>query len=153
MTDNADNVVTHVTTYTRQQAFDHVVRFMAKQKQAARTHDVTGSCMYYQAWTKRMCAVGCLLSVEEASELEKVGQAVGGSIRSIAESAPVAVPDYIRNDLEFYAAMQHAHDTCYSTGNEFIKEFFRNMTRVAAKFDLNTVVIVEAMFDIIDGKV
>jgi hypothetical protein len=125
----------NVTTYTRQEAFDHVVEFLWKQHRPARK--LYGSCAYINA-KGSMCAVGCLLPIAVAEAFEAVELSNGStSISALSEADIDIVPQYMKDDIDFYSDLQTAHDCIHLNDGTFAEQFIPNMTRVARKYKLD----------------
>jgi hypothetical protein len=112
---------------TRQEAFDTVARKMLAQGDVAFS---AGLCRYITQDGRR-CAIGHLLSEEAAKYWTKRDF---GSVENVSVHF---LPNFMREDLNFYSDLQLAHDICVKANN-FKSNFIFYMKQVANKYDLST---------------
>lgn len=115
-----------------QQIFDHVVEHMAKQ--GGPSVSARGLCQY-RGPSGRSCAVGCLLTDEEANAL--------GNEKSLAEVYSI-LPLRLRGGCslareQLLARLQHTHDDFSGMdGEDYLREWLFAMRRLARDFGLST---------------
>jgi hypothetical protein len=124
MTDESTGTITlKKNIKTPQQAFDAVVRHLAKQKRKA----WEGACVYYSHDTGERCAVGALVPIAEAKRLER--DFAGSTVRQIVGSQTVRTSPISTNLLE---DLQSAHDLSMSCG-----DLKRRLLDLAARYALD----------------
>lgn len=115
---------------TRQEAFDYAARAVLRQGKPGGLRHATGFICQYISGENR-CAIGWLLSREEAEIAQREGEGCG-----IAELAPHLLPDFIAQDWRFYAMLQKAHDSA-ARRPAFLNEFRAEMSYFAEEFGLD----------------
>lgn len=110
---------------TRQELFDKCVQGIIEQGVAG---EHLGRCKYYQD-TGEKCAVGILMSDEEAKEFESKysGQSVNCA----------QLPEYLEEHRDLLFALQRCHDKA-SMCISFMKKFLELAKGLAGREGLNT---------------
>lgn len=121
----------------RQEIFEKAVNGIFAQGQLAIK---PGSCMYYDYDTGCKCAIGHLVSDEDAKTLED--NWAGSGINSIYNTPVIEKYfKYISNDdIYFLSRLQDAHDEAYSELNiesARMESFKKNVIAFAIKFELS----------------
>jgi hypothetical protein len=119
----------------RQQVFDDSFTRIYKQGKRAYSNN---RCQYL-AEDKSRCAVGILLTEEQAAEVPN--EAIG-NMHVLPTVNHYLTPiygqiDVSEGDLDFLADIQHAHDNCKFGEKLFRKEWCRAMSSVADTWNLS----------------
>lgn len=86
-----------------------------------------GICCYYNASTHNRCAIGILMSEEDARSMPN------GSIGQLAFVQSVVVPKVL---LPLLVALQVSHDYYAEASRSFRSDFSEDLKRIAATFNL-----------------
>ena len=111
-------------TLTNQTAFNKVVKHMLAQGEKAYS-DVQKICVYWDEDTGKKCAIGCLLTNKECTEIEGYGDVMG---LMDGEVLPERLQDLTP---ELLMDLQDVHD------NKAPTDWLKELAKVAVKYNLS----------------